>query len=51
MPEQTHFSLMGELLDPDIPPDEQVAALLNHADKEFSLTGGEPRQTASRPQV
>jgi hypothetical protein len=35
--EQEHFSLMGEILDPDIPPDEQIAALLQHANKEFSL--------------
>jgi hypothetical protein len=49
MPEQTHFSLMGELLDPDITPHEQVVALVNHANKEFSLALRQSRAGSTSP--
>jgi 3-methyladenine DNA glycosylase AlkC len=35
---QEHFSLMGECLDPELPEEEQIDALLEHAEKELSLT-------------
>lgn len=36
--EQKHFSLMAELLDDELPEDEQIEALLAHASKELGLT-------------
>jgi hypothetical protein len=35
--EQEHFSLMGMMLHPDPPEDEQIEELIRHANKEFSL--------------
>jgi hypothetical protein len=34
---QEHFSLMGELLDPELPEDDQIKELLRHAEKELNL--------------
>jgi 3-methyladenine DNA glycosylase AlkC len=35
---QEHFSLMGECLDPELPEENQIEALLEHAERELSLT-------------
>ena len=35
---QEHFSLMGECLDPELPEEEQIAELLQHAERELRLT-------------
>jgi hypothetical protein len=34
---QEHFSLAGELLDAELPEDDQIKELLRHAEKELSL--------------
>lgn len=34
---QTHFSLMGELLDDELPENEQIEELSNHASRELTL--------------
>jgi hypothetical protein len=38
MTDQKYFSLMAETLDPALPEDEKINALLAHAEKEFGLT-------------
>jgi hypothetical protein len=45
---QEHFSLMAEMLDPDLPESDQIEALLRHASKELSITVSEVRSSLSK---
>jgi hypothetical protein len=42
---QEHFSLMAEMLDPDLPESDQIEALLRHASKELNLAVNEVRRS------